>query len=75
VHLLACSLLSTKVEVAKGRQGSKAGRRKAPFFFVQAIIDFQGRTVMTIVRGTNVYVGKEANEMRNLEQAFRSYLH
>jgi len=30
---------------------------------------------MTIVRGTNVYVGKEANEMRNLEQAFRSYLH
>lgn len=30
---------------------------------------------MTIVRGTNLFIGQEATRVRNLEQAFRSCLH
>jgi hypothetical protein len=30
---------------------------------------------MTIVRGTNVFVGREAARLRDIEQAFRSCLH
>ncbi len=51
----------------------------APFLLrvetVQSPLPFQGEREMTMIRGTQIYIGQEAAELRSLENRFRSCLH